>query len=75
MSSLDRDKLEEAEALIAWVLAHPGTSRWLRTALQGALERDPIDVLNELEILDRVLRSRAEALLPERPPPRRDYSM
>jgi len=38
-------------------------SDWLKTALQEALPRDPIAVLNDLEILNLVLRKRSEALI------------
>jgi len=53
----------EADAHIAFILEHPGMSDWLKTALQEALPRDPIAVLNDLEILNLVLRKRSEALI------------
>ena len=53
----------EADAQIAFILEHPGMSDWLQTALQEALPRDPIAVLNDLEILNLVLRKRSEALI------------
>ncbi|TCT11596.1 hypothetical protein EDC22_104359 [Tepidamorphus gemmatus] len=55
------DYLQEAEARIDWVLAHPHTSDWLRTALDGARRRNPVELLNDLEMLDHLLRSRARA--------------
>lgn len=50
---------------IAWVLSHPGTSLWLRTALQAALEEDPMAIANDVEMLRQLLlpRSTAHAIL------------
>jgi hypothetical protein len=50
------DALTTNDQRIAWVLAHPGTSAWLKDALRAARERDPVEVLNELEILNLLLR-------------------
>lgn len=55
------DALTTNEQRIAWVLAHPGTSAWLKDALRAARERDPVEVLNELEILNLLLRADCEA--------------
>ena len=55
------DALTTNEQRIAWVLAHPGTSAWLKDALRGARERDPVEVLNELEILNLLLRTDCDA--------------
>lgn len=48
------------EERIAWVLAHPRMSAWLKEALRGARERDPVEILNDLEILNLLLRSQCE---------------
>lgn len=61
MSLPNDDELEKNQKRIAWVLAHPGVSPWLKEALQAARERDPVDVLNELEILSLLLRSECNA--------------
>jgi len=53
--------LQEAEDRIDWVLAHPGMSDWLKQALKDARDRDPLDLLDDLEMLDQLLRRRAEA--------------
>lgn len=55
------DALTTNEQRIAWVLAHPGTSAWLKDALRAARERDPVEVLNELEILNLLLRADCDA--------------
>lgn len=59
------DAASALEPQIAFVLQHPGMSDWLKRALLDALDRPPIEVLNDLEILNRLLRSRAEAMLSE----------
>lgn len=53
------------ERRIAWVLAHPGTSPWLRAALETALAQDPLGVANDVEMLRHLLlpRSTAHAVL------------
>lgn len=44
------------EVLIARdVLANPATSHWLRSAIEGALARDPVDALNDALVLAAVL--------------------
>lgn len=39
------------ESEINWVLHHPGLSSWLKESLRLSLVRDPLSVLNELEVL------------------------
>lgn len=53
------------ERRIAWVLAHPGTSPWLRAALEAALTQDPVAVANDVEMMRHLLlpRSTAHAIL------------
>lgn len=46
-----------------WVLAHPGFSAWLKTTLAQSRGRDPIELLNELEVLDSLIRDRCAAEL------------
>lgn len=53
--------LQEAEKRIDWVLSHTDMSDWLKHALRGARDRDPVDLLNELEMLDHLLTRRAES--------------
>ena len=53
--------VREAERRIAWVLENPLTSAWLKDALESATRRDPVDVMNDLELLDHVLKEWARA--------------
>lgn len=62
MSSRD-EVLERNEQRIAWALEHPDISTWLKDALRGARERDPVEVLNDLEILVVLLRTDCEVRL------------
>jgi hypothetical protein len=60
--------LKSAEDRIDWVLSHSGMSDWLKNALRGARERDPVEVLNDLEMLNHLLKPRAEAQIQQRFP-------
>lgn len=51
---------------IEWVLSHPDMSPWLKASVASARQRDPLDVLNDLEILDCVLRAWCDASLGSR---------
>lgn len=53
----------ETEKQIAWVLAHPGMSNWLKDAFRTSADCDPADLLNDLEILNLLLRSRSQAVI------------
>jgi hypothetical protein len=46
---------------IDWVLARKDMSSWLKEALAKARNCDPIEVLNDLEILNYLLRTRSDA--------------
>ena len=43
-----------------WILSRPSMSPWLKNALTTAWDRDPVDVLNDLEILNHMLRTRSD---------------
>lgn len=58
-----RDALGEAAARIAVVLHHPATSRWLKATLSGALGRDPVDVLDDADVLRELLTERTAAVV------------
>ena len=49
------------DAQIAWVLAHPHMSDWLKQALCAANGRDPIELQNDMEILRHLVVPRALA--------------
>jgi hypothetical protein len=51
--------LQAAEVRIDWVLAHPGMSDWLKQSLRSARDREPVDVLNDLEMLQNLLGPRS----------------
>jgi hypothetical protein len=50
---------EEIRALVS----SPSTSRWLKTALETALVRDPVDVAQDAEFLSDLLGRRCDALM------------
>jgi hypothetical protein len=54
-------RLREAEERIAWIEAHPAFSSWLKETLRAAVGRDPVAVINDLEILGHLLRGWASA--------------
>ena len=47
------------------ILREPGTSNWIKNALSAALDRDPVDAVNDAELLAIVLRHRAEVIQSE----------
>jgi hypothetical protein len=55
--------LQTNDERIAWVLSDPRMSSWLKDALTSSRERDPVEVLNELEILNLLLRTECETKL------------
>jgi hypothetical protein len=54
-------RLREAQARISWIESHPAFSGWLKDTLRSAVARNPVDVINDLEILHHVLRGWASA--------------
>lgn len=61
MSDLKSDSHEPLaiDAPVDFILNHPDMSPWLKDALTTAMDRDPSAVLNDLEMLNFVFRSRA----------------
>lgn len=57
-------RFQEMREQISFVLDHPGISDWLKCSLRDALQRNPVSVLNDLEILNAILRRRAEMEFP-----------
>ena len=55
---------EDAHQLTpAQVLADRSASRWLLAAIRDGLERDPVDVANDAQVLAGVFRRRADSVL------------
>ena len=48
----------QVAALVDDVLRDPTTSHWLRHALKWALDRDPVDVAADVEVLHMLLQAR-----------------
>jgi hypothetical protein len=47
---------------IQTILDDPAASEWLKTALRAALARDPVDVVNDAEVLCETLKQRLDDL-------------
>lgn len=47
---------------IRQILNGPGTSYWLKNALTSALNRDPVDAVNDAELLALILRHRHDVI-------------
>jgi len=60
--TMPETNLATVDTQIAWVLAHPGMSDWLKDTLRSALLLNPITVVNDLEVLRRLLIPRATTL-------------
>jgi hypothetical protein len=45
------------------VCAHPATSNWLKASIKSALERDPVDAVDDAHALLALLEERAAAIL------------
>jgi len=52
-----------ADPTIDEVMAHQSASEWLKTALRAALERDPVDALNDTLALAGILEERLRNVL------------
>ncbi|QPC95913.1 hypothetical protein [Mesorhizobium sp. INR15] len=57
------DTLPKIEKHIAWVLAHPGMSAWLKDALRTSADRDPVDLLGDLAMLSLLLKAKSHAAI------------
>ncbi|MFL9828353.1 hypothetical protein [Rhodoplanes sp. SY1] len=60
-SNASTDRERESQRRIEWVLDHPRTSPWLKNALRSALLCDPIQIVNEVEMLRELLWFRSDA--------------
>ena len=45
---------------ISFVLTHPAMSDWLKDSLRAVLTMDPISAVNDVEILNLIIRQRAD---------------
>lgn len=48
---------------ILQILKGPGTSNWMKVALSTALNRDPVDAVNDAELLALVLNKRLKTII------------
>lgn len=48
---------------VAEVIASPATSYWLSSSLQSAVLRDPLDAVNDAELLLQLLQKRLDDLV------------
>lgn len=55
--------MSETVVIVAEVFKDPAASRWLRETLLSALERDPVDALNDALALAEILESRLRQTL------------
>lgn len=60
MTTSSKQSPTNANEQIFFVLQNPATSPWLRDALRAALTVDPIAAANDLEILNLIIRRRAD---------------
>ena len=59
------DSVMACECRIAAVVADLGTSFWLRDALRAAAARDPVDAVDDAELLVSLLQPWASAIIDE----------
>lgn len=58
---MHRARIKDIARKLAGLAAQPETSFALRTYLQAAAERDVVDVMNEIDVLARILAEHAAA--------------
>lgn len=56
------DAVAAAERRITQFIAHPATSYWLRDAARAAIARDPVDAVDDAELLLSLLQPWAAAI-------------
>ncbi len=59
-------EVERAIQHVDWILEHPAFSDWIKHALRTAIERDPVSVANDVELLKHVLHAWTSAQLDNR---------
>lgn len=60
---VEQNGLAKLDEEIRVLVSSPSTSRWLNTALETALVRDPVDVAQDAELLSDLLGRRCDALM------------
>ena len=60
MDRKDSVELALCEERIAFILGHPGFSGWVKEVIRSALMRNPLAVLNDIEVLNHVLKRKCE---------------
>jgi hypothetical protein len=55
------DAMSDEMSTAEQVLADPSTSFWLKSTVQTALDRDPVDALNDALVLAAILDARLRA--------------
>lgn len=58
-----RPSPRNAREWAAEIQADPGASHWLKAALTALLNRDPVDALNDVELLHRVIQQNCAEVL------------
>ena len=62
-TSRSGDALSDVDDQISFVLDHPHMSDWIKRTLASALACSPIQLLNDLEVLNQILRTRSALLI------------
>ena len=60
---MSADRQSRSLPEISTVLEDPAASFWLKAALSSALARDPVDAVNDAELLHDLLAYRCEKIL------------
>lgn len=50
-----------ADKRIEWVLNNPHMSSWIKMVVKSTIDRDPIALQNDLEVLSHLIRARTQA--------------
>jgi hypothetical protein len=62
-SDLSEAKRLEWISAVEQILEDPAASEWLKRALREAIARDPVDAINDAEVLYCVMKKRADRIL------------
>ena len=56
MTDEAKSEVEKCDQQIKWILCNDGISAWLKAALRGAADCDPVSITNDVEILYQLLK-------------------